>query len=135
MAEIAKRRVVEMTILDSNAIIYLSKGLVNIDNVIFDEEEYAISVITYMEVLGYNFESEKEEKFIRDLFSLLKIKYLNSDIVQLVIALRKKQKIKLPDAIICATAIIEDACLLTNDVRLKTVKDLKIKDLGLFLKA
>jgi predicted nucleic acid-binding protein len=135
MAEIAKRRVGEMTILDSNTIIYLSKGLVNIDNVIFDEEEYAISVITYMEVLGYNFESEKEEKFIRDLFSLLKIKYLNSDIVQLVIALRKKQKIKLPDAIICATAIIEDACLLTNDVRLKTVKDLKIKDLGLFLKA
>ena len=66
MAKSAKRRVVDMTLLDSNAIIYLSKGLVSIDEVIHDNEEYCISVITYMEVLGYVFESEKEEKFIRN---------------------------------------------------------------------
>ena len=124
----------KMTILDSNAIIYLSKGLINIDKIILDDEEYAISVITYMEVLGYEFESEEEEKFIHDFFALLQIKYLNSNIVQKVITLRKEQKIKLPDAIICATAIIEDAQLLTNDIKLKTVKDLKIKNLGNFLK-
>jgi len=52
-----------MTILDSNVIIYLSKRLIDIDEIIFDNEEYAISVITYMEVLGYAFESKKEEKF------------------------------------------------------------------------
>ncbi len=122
MAKETERRVVEMTILDSNAIIYLSKGLVNIDDIICDDEEYAVSVITYMEVLGYTFESEKEEKFIIDLFALLQIKYLNSDIIQRVIALRKKRKIKLPDAIICATAISEGAYLLTNDSKLKAVK-------------
>lgn len=119
-----------MTILDSNAIIYLSKGLVDIDEIICDGEEYAVSVITYMEVLGYAFESEKEEKFISDLLALLHIKYLNSDIVQRVITLRKMQKIKLPDAIICATAISENAYLLTNDSKLKTVKNLKVKDFG-----
>ena len=58
---------------------------------------------------------------------LLQIKYLNSDIVQRVISLRKMQKIKLPDAIICATAINENAYLLTNDSKLKTIKDLKVK--------
>ena len=116
-----------MTILDSNIIIYLSKRLVNIDKIIFDNEEYAISVITYMEVLGYAFESKKEEKFIVDLLSCFQIKYLNSDIVQRVISLRKIQKIKLPDAIICATAISENAYLLTNDSQLKTIKDLKVK--------
>ena len=119
-----------MTILDSNAIIYLSKGLIGIDEIICDSEEYAVSVITYMEVLGYTFESEKEEKFIHDLFALLHIKYLNSDIVQRVISLRKIRKIKLPDAIICATAMSEDAYLLTNDARLKTVKNLKVKVFG-----
>jgi predicted nucleic acid-binding protein len=82
--------VVEMTILDSNAIIYISKGLVSIDDIFYNNEEYAVSVITYMEVLGYTFDSEKEEKFIKDLLSLLHIKYLNSDIVQRVIELRKK---------------------------------------------
>ena len=54
-----------MTILDSNVIIYLSKRLIDIDTIIFDDEEYAISVITYMEVLGYAFESKKEEKFLK----------------------------------------------------------------------
>jgi len=108
-----------VTILDSNAIIYLSKDLVNIDDLLEENEEYAISVITYMEVLGYAFKSKKEEKLIVDFLSLLQIKYLNSDIVQRVIVLRKKQKIKLPDAIICATAMSEGAYLLTNDFRLK----------------
>ena len=117
-----------MTILDSNAIIYLSKGLVSINDIFYDNEEYAVSVITYMEVLGYTFESEKEEKFIKDLLSLLHIKYLNSDIVQRVIELRKKKKIKLPDAIICATAMSEGAYLLTNDSKLKALKDLKVKN-------
>ncbi len=74
------------------------------------------------------FESEKEEKFIKDLFSLLHIKYLNFDIVQRVIELRKKQKIKLPDAIICATTMSEGAYLLTNDSKLKVLKDLKVKN-------
>ena len=134
MAKNTKRRVVKMTILDSNTIIYLSKGLINIDKVILDDEEYAISVITYMEVLGYEFESEEEEKFIHNFFALLQIKYLNSNIVQKVITLRKEQKIKLPDAIICATAMTEDAHLLTNDIKLKTIKDLKIINLGNFLK-
>ena len=116
-----------MTILDSNVIICLSKRLIDIDTIIFDDEEYAISVITYMEVLGYAFESKKEEKFIIDLLALLQIKYLNSDIVQRVIRLRKTQKIKLPDAIICATAISENAYLLTNDAHLKTIQNLKVK--------
>jgi len=117
-----------MIILDSNVIIYLSKRLIDIDTVISDNDEYAISVITYMEVLGYAFESKKEEKFIVDLLALLHIKYLNSDIVQNVITIRKMQKIKLPDAIICATAISENAYLLTNDSRLKTIKGLKVKN-------
>ena len=81
-----------------------------------------------MEVLGYTFESEKEEKFINDLLSLLHIKYLNSNIVQRVVELRKKKKIKLPDAIICATAMSEGAYLLTNDSKLKALKDLKVKN-------
>lgn len=119
-----------MTLLDSNAIIYLSKGLVSIDEVIHDDEEYSISVITYMEVLGYVFESAKEERFIHNLLTLLKIRYLSSDIVEEVILLRKKYKIKLPDAIICATAVIDDAYLLTNDENLKTIVNLKIKDFG-----
>ncbi len=66
-----------MTLLDSNAIIYLSKGLINIDEIFIDNEEYAISVITYMEVLGYSFESEEEEDFIHNFLKAFKIIYID----------------------------------------------------------
>jgi len=80
-----------------------------------------------MEVLGYAFKSKREEKFVENLFSLLQIQYLNSDITHRVISLRKNKKIKLPDAIICATAMSRNAYLLTNDIKLKDIKGLKVR--------
>ena len=59
-----------MTLLDSNTIIYLSKRLLSIDNLFIDKgNNYAISVITYMEVIGYDFDSTEEENFIKKLLS------------------------------------------------------------------
>jgi predicted nucleic acid-binding protein len=62
-----------MILLDSNTIVYLSKEVIKIDDVFDDAEEYGISIITYMEVLGYEFESTKEKEFIEELFSYLRI--------------------------------------------------------------
>lgn len=120
-----------MTILDSNTIIYLSKELVKIDDIFTDNENYAVSVITYMEVLGYEFASQNEENFIRKLFDLLEIMYIDQQIAENVIKIKKKHKIKLPDAIICATSIVNNATLCTNDIRLKSIDDLKLKLLNL----
>jgi predicted nucleic acid-binding protein len=120
-----------MKIFDTNTIIYLSKGLLDIDNVIDDKAEYAISVITYMEVLGYDFDSTMEEKFIRKLLSYFQVIYIDEEICNTDIKLRKKHKIKLPDAIICATSIAHNATLVTNDNRLKSIKNLKLQLLNI----
>jgi len=56
-----------MIFLDTNIIIYLSKELISLDDIFEDDEKYAISVITYMEVLGYKFQSNQEEYFVRKL--------------------------------------------------------------------
>ena len=130
MAKRAKGRVV-MILLDSNTVVYLSKEIISIDDVFDDNEEYGISVITYMEVLGYDFESTKEKEFIEELLSYLSIIYIDETIAKRVIQLRKEKKIKLPDAIICATAIVNNALLITNDIRLKNIKNLKIKIIGM----
>lgn len=114
-------------LLDSNTIIYLSKGLLSIDDVLPDEETYAVSVVTYMEVMGYPFESEHEEQLITELFSHFNIIMIDTHIANQVIALRKAHKIKLPDAVICATALTHQSQLFTNDVRLKQIKELKLK--------
>ncbi len=130
MAKRAKGRVV-MILLDSNTVVYLSKEIISIDDVFDDNEEYGISVITYMEVLGYHFESTKEKEFIEELLSYLSIIYIDETIAKRVIQLKKEKKIKLPDAIICATAIVNNSLLITNDIRLKNIKNLKIKIVGM----
>lgn len=120
-----------MIVLDTNTIIYLSKELISIEKIFIANEEYAVSVITYIEVLGYDFESDKEEDFIKKLFKTLKIIYIDYTIAQNVIILRKKYKIKLPDAVICATSLVNNAILITNDLRLKKINELKLNLIGI----
>ena len=120
-----------MVLVDSNTIIYLSKNLISVDDVFDDSGEYAISVITYMEVLGFEFESDAEKEFIGKVFSCLEIIYIDQAIASKVLHIKRANKIKLPDAIICATAIVNNATLITNDIRLKSVEDLKVKILGI----
>ncbi len=83
-----------MIILDSNTIIYLSKGLLAIDDMFPDGEVYAVSVVTYMEVMGYSFESEQEEQLVTALFDHIKIIMIDGQIAKQVITLRKQYKIK-----------------------------------------
>ena len=120
-----------MVLLDSNTIVYLSKEIISVDDVFDDNKEYGISVITYMEVLGYSFESTKEKEFIEELLSYLSVIYIDETIAKRVIELKKERKIKLPDAIICATAMVNNSLLITNDIRLKNIKNLKIKIVGM----
>jgi hypothetical protein len=115
-----------MVFLDSNTIIYLSKGLISVDDVFKSNEQYCVSIITHMEVLGYDFESNEEKKFIEELLSYLHIIYIDEAIAKKVIKIRRKNKIKLPDAIICATALINKATLMTNDTRLEKIENLQI---------
>ena len=126
MAKPTKRRV-GMIVLDSNIIIYLSKNKLLIDDIFQDEnEQYAISIITYMEILGYDFKNVKEENIIKAIIAQLNTIFIDSKIADKVIELKKRYKIKMPDAIICATNIANDAILITNDKRLKVVDDLKL---------
>ena len=115
-----------MILLDTNIIIYLSKRELSVHDVFFKEDEYAISIITYMEVLGFEFQNVDEERFIKKFLSFFSILSIDQTIADQMIKLRKKYKIKLPDAIICATAIVNDAILITNDLRLDMVKEVDI---------
>ncbi len=120
-----------MIFLDTNTIVYLSKNMLDLDLILSDEDDVSISIINYMEVLGYAFESKEEEFVTKQILLNFKTIYIDQLIVNKVIDLRKKYKIKLPDAIICATVIIADGVLITNDVRLERIKELNIKLLNI----
>lgn len=103
-------------LLDSNIIIYLSKDLLDIDEILADYDDFFISIITYMEVLGYQFEDQDEEQLISQLLEQLEIIHLNMEIAQEVISIKQKKKIKLPDAIIFATAKKNGCDLMTHNI-------------------
>jgi predicted nucleic acid-binding protein len=103
-------------VLDSNIIIYLSKGLLNIEDISQRYYSFYISIISYMEVLGYQFSDEGEKEIIKELLSNFEIIYINSEIAENVILIRQHKKVKLPDAIILATAKFLDCPLMTRNV-------------------
>ena len=114
-----------MILLDSNIIISLSKKQINPNEIFNKKKLYAVSVITYMEVLGFNFQNREEKNFIESIFNSLKILYVDELIARRVIKIREIDKIKLPDAIIAATALEHKAVLYTNDqdfIKLPTLK-------------
>ena len=75
-------------LLDSNIIIYLSKN--ELLFTVFDKfDKLLISVISYMEVLGFKFRNNEEENFVRELIELFEVQFIDQDIAEKVIEIRK----------------------------------------------
>ena len=99
-------------LLDTNAVIYLVSG-----RLVFPlpEGQYSVSIITEIELLSFSGLSAEEEQKIRELLLLLDRVHLTDAVRDETIRLRRKNRLKLPDAIIAASALTHDAILLTND--------------------
>ena len=103
-------------LLDSNVIIFASKEEIDVELLLANYDEFHVSMITFMEVYGFELNNE-EEDLINDLFANLDITEVNIKIAKQAIIYRKNKikKIKLPDAIILATAKYLEAELITDD--------------------
>jgi predicted nucleic acid-binding protein len=88
-----------------------SNGLNFMTNVI--NENFIISFVTQIEFLGYKNISKSSEDFI----SLANVIEVDKYIIQICIDLRKNYKIKIPDALIAATALAQNLTLITNNER------------------
>ena len=118
-----------MTILlDTNIVVYLQKGILL---EALPVAQYAISVITEMELRSYPTLTESQEQWLQRLLNEIQTIGLTDAIKEEAIKLRKEHLLKLPDAVICATAITEEALLITNDKRLHEIKGLDCKALAL----
>lgn len=77
----------------------------------------AFSVITELELLCWKTTNEEDQIVLKEFVTNAKIFELNPLIKLKTIYLRKSSKIKLPDAIIAATALTYEVTLLTSNVR------------------
>jgi len=90
------------------------------------DEALRISIITKIEILGFNGVPEEEARMIEFLYSA-DIIMLSDAVVDRTILLKKSIKIKTPDAIIASTALVYDFTLITNNIAdFKRIEGLKI---------
>ena len=115
---------------DTNAVIdYIGGNFPNhvviwTEKVLFNQQ-IAISIINKIEVLGFN-APVAEGLLLEEFINLSVVLQLADSVADKTIELRKSYKIKLPDAIIAATAIVHDLTLISrNDGDFKNIAGLK----------
>nr|VFK64934.1 MAG: hypothetical protein BECKUNK1418G_GA0071005_10544 [Candidatus Kentron sp. UNK]VFK71333.1 MAG: hypothetical protein BECKUNK1418H_GA0071006_10614 [Candidatus Kentron sp. UNK] len=113
---------------DTNVVIYLQKGLLA-DELPFGE--YSISVITEMELLSLPGLNDEQRPWLRRFIDDVEVVEIDEWIKQRAIALRREHRLKLPDAIIAATAIGRDAVLYSDDQGFARLPGLKWRKLAL----
>ena len=104
-------------IFDTNVIIFISKNIIKVENLIAPDIKPSISIITYIEALGYKFQTLEDLFYMQQICSSCQLINISDLIALETINLRKKHRIKLPDAIIYATAVVENVPLLTNNTK------------------
>jgi predicted nucleic acid-binding protein len=112
-------------LVDTNIVLYFLKGNLEINQFIA-VYNIVISFITELELLSFGTVSPDDEQTIKDFLNYSLIIDINSDIKSHVVKIRKVTNLKLPDAIIAATAISMDLPLLTADRAFSKIKDPRI---------
>jgi predicted nucleic acid-binding protein len=114
-------------LIDTNAVIDFTMRSLPIKGQQFMAEvldgQPTISVIVEIELLGF----PSVDAVIAEFVKRTTVLQLDQVVIRQTILLRQKQRIKLPDAIIAATAIVHDLTLITRNTKdFVKVKGLKV---------
>ncbi|MDH4096669.1 MAG: type II toxin-antitoxin system VapC family toxin [Nitrospira sp.] len=102
-------------VLDTNAVLYFLGGRLAQP---LPDGSYCLSVMSELELLAYPDLTPSEEAHIKAFLQDITIVELNDTVKAHAIDLRKRYRLKLPYALIVATALAFNATLLTNDEQL-----------------
>lgn len=106
-------------LIDTNIIIYHFKGEIPQNNcqklITIFKESFNISVISKIEFLGWKNFTKQEFRQARDFISNANTIQLSDSIADKTIQIRQTKIIKLPDAVIAATCLINDFHLVTRN--------------------
>lgn len=112
-------------LLDTNFILGMLKGTPAVVDLIQREHlsagQCAYSAITRMELLGFPGITRAEDELIRNRLAMFACLPVDRAVEDRAIELRRNRRVKLPDALIAATAITHGLRLLTLDVGLQAV--------------
>jgi predicted nucleic acid-binding protein len=122
------------SLFDTNTIIYYLQQQFSpqaadfIDNLLMTSKP-CFSVITEIELLCWKTATAKDIKLIRSFINDSTVIELEHAIKHATVDIRKGYKIKLPDAIIAATALVYNLTLITRNISdFKDIPDLRLKN-------
>ena len=118
-----------LILADTNIIVYIMNGLPQVDKYI--DIQFALSEVTEIELLGVKGIQQKEILFRKEMIADCFLLRLNDSIKQVAITLKQKYVLKVPDALIAATAIYHDIPLLSADKDFKKVTELQFISLSI----
>lgn len=105
-------------VLDTNAVVSLLAGNRELSLQLEAAEYVGISVISYLEFLAFDGLSASDRNYFADFCKRVEVVSLTHEdetLTKLALDLRSSHRLKLPDAIIGATALTRNAFLITND--------------------
>ena len=118
----------ERYLIDSNAVIDFCNGtlpekgkrlLLNVNP--------EISIITNIELFASKNISDEEMGLLKRFVAFSTLHPLHSELIETTIRIRKNHSIKLPDAIVAATAIFYNLILVTRNLKdFQDIKDLQV---------
>jgi len=116
-------------LLDTNVVLdFMGRKLPENSKVLLSkiiDDQINISAINKMELLGFKHVEQNLIAFVN--FS--EVYHIDDEIIDKTIELRKKYKIKLPDAIIAATAIVNNFILISHNIKdFQKIEELQFLD-------
>lgn len=94
-----------------------------------DLEWIGYSAVTRLEVLGFPGLTATDELGLRNLLGQFSEAPIDAAVIERAIEIRKSMRVKIPDALVAATALIFDASLVTrNTADFKNIQGLSVLD-------
>jgi toxin FitB len=104
-------------LLDSNIIIYAARPEHAALRTLIAEYTPAVSVVSYVEVLGYHSLTAEERAFFEEFFSAAPILALTGAVLDMAVSLRQQRRMTLGDSLVAATALTFQLTLVTHDIQ------------------
>jgi hypothetical protein len=103
-------------LIDSNIIIYAALPAFRELRRFIADHAPAVSVVSYVEVLGYHRLTESDRRYFEDFFVAAPVLDISTEILERATRLRQQRKLGLGDALIAATALAHGLRLLTANI-------------------
>jgi predicted nucleic acid-binding protein len=117
-------------LLDTNAVVGLLRGNTSLIQILQKATWVGISVITELAFLSFPELVTQDELLFQQFKSRVEVVDLQSSdmkMISRIIEIRRSAKVKLPDAIIAATALENDATLVSQDMGFSRVDMLSVQ--------